>query len=260
MRLAVFSDVHGNLLALDAVLADVEGQGGVDGYLVLGDLAVGGYDPAGAVERLRSLPNARFVRGNTEASLAQGEPGVVLPKLQHAPEEAARFVGQVAFFAWAHGALVARGQMEWLAALPLEQRLTLADGTRVLANHAAPGSDGSDQRAMLVPTQSDDAVRALLDGCAADLVCVGHSHWPMDRTVDGVRVLNVGSVSNPWAPDLRACWTLLEADAQGYRVEQRRVDYDRDAVIAALRRAGHPTAEALAAHFRGERSPAWLRA
>jgi hypothetical protein len=70
----------------------------------------------------------------------------------------------------------------------------------------------------------------------------------------------VGSVSNPWAPDLRACWTLLEADAQGHRIEQRRVPYDLDAVVAALRRAGHPTADALGAHFRGERRPAWMPA
>jgi hypothetical protein len=81
----------------------------------------------------------------------------------------------------------------------------------------------------------------------------------MDRTVEGVRVLNVGSVSNPWAPDLRACWTLLEADQRGYRIEQRRVAYDLDAVLDALRRAGHPTADALAQHFRGERTPSWLR-
>jgi hypothetical protein len=50
---------------------------------------------------------------------------------------------------------------------------------------------------------------------------------------------------------------FLEADAQGHRVEQRRVAYDLDAVVAALRRAGHPTADALAGHFRGERRPAW---
>jgi predicted phosphodiesterase len=259
MRLALFADVHGNPLALDAVLADVRGQGGVDGYLVLGDLAAGGYDPSGAVERLRALPNARFVRGNTEASLAQGEPGPSLPELRRKPEEAARLIELAALFAWAHGHLVARGHLDWIAALPLELRLTLPDGTRVLGNHAAPGSDGTDGLA-LRPSQSDDDLRALLAGCDADVVCAGHTHWPMDRTVDGVRILNVGSVSNPWAPDLRACWTLLQADEHGYRAEQRRVAYDLAAVLDALRRAGHPTADTLAAHFRGERTAPWRRA
>jgi predicted phosphodiesterase len=261
VRLALFSDVHGNPLALEAVLADVGATGGVDGYLVLGDLAAGGYDPSGAVEALRSLPGARFVRGNTEASLAAGEPGPALQALQRDPEgtsggRAVAVATSAALFAWAHGHLVARGHLDWIAALPLELRLTLPDGTRLLGAHAAPGSDGTDGKA-LIPPQSEDETRALLAGSEAGLVCVGHSHWPLDRTVDGVRVLNVGSVSNPWEPDLRACWTLLEADAQGHRVEQRRVAYDLDAVVAALHRAGHPTADALAGHFRGQRRPAW---
>ncbi len=233
----MFSDIHGNSIALDAVLADVQAVGGVDGFLVLGDLAAGGYDPSGAVERLRALPDAQFVRGNTEAVLASGEPAGMAP-----------------MFGWAHKRLAADGHMEWIAALPLEVRVSLPDGAHVLGNHAAPGTDGTDGRA-LVPAQTEAEVRELLAGCGADLVCVGHSHWPMDRTVDGVRILNTGSVSNPWAPDLRACWTLLDADAQGHRVEQRRVAYDLDAVLDALHRSGNPAADALAGHFRGERTP-----
>ena len=74
------------------------------------------------------------------------------------------------------------------------------------------------------------------------------------------RILNVGSVSNSWAPDLRACWTLLEADSNGHRAEQRRVAYDLAAALDAVHRAGHPTPEFMASHLRGERTPPWLRA
>ena len=74
MRLAIFSDVHGNPLALDAVLADVSAAGGVDEYLVLGDVSLGGYDPSGTVERLWELPNARFVRGNWMRDVAGSRP------------------------------------------------------------------------------------------------------------------------------------------------------------------------------------------
>ncbi|MGH2370643.1 MAG: metallophosphoesterase family protein [Chloroflexota bacterium] len=230
---------------------------------MLGDLAAGGYDPSGVVERLAAISNARFVRGNTERSLAEGEPGPSLSKLREDAKEAARLIGSAAMFAWTHGHLVGRGQLAWLAALPLEQRLTLPDGTRLLAAHAAPGSDGSDER-WITPAQSDDELRVLLEGCEADLVCVGHSHWPLDRRVpsgrDGVRVVNVGSVSNPWAPDLRASYSLLDAGQDGYRLEHHRVAYDLASVLDALRRSGHPTAEALAEHFRGQRHPPWLRA
>ena len=66
MRLAILSDVHGNSIALDAVLADVSAAGGVDEYWVLGDHAALGPDPTGTIERLMALPNARFVRGNID--------------------------------------------------------------------------------------------------------------------------------------------------------------------------------------------------
>ncbi len=73
MRLALLSDVHGNPIALDAVLGDIDARGGADGYWVLGDLVAQGYDPAGVLRRLTALPNARFVRGNTDRYTLTGE-------------------------------------------------------------------------------------------------------------------------------------------------------------------------------------------
>ncbi|MDQ3442482.1 MAG: metallophosphatase family protein [Chloroflexota bacterium] len=61
MRVAIFADVHGNSMALDAVLADVERLGGVDAYWFLGDAADLGFDPVGAVQRIRGLPGLRAV-------------------------------------------------------------------------------------------------------------------------------------------------------------------------------------------------------
>jgi hypothetical protein len=68
-----------------------------------------------------------------------------------------------------------------------------------------------------------------------------------------VRAVNLGSVSNPWAPDLRAGYVLLDAGASGYQVLSRRVDYDRRAVIDAIAASHHPTPDFLTAWFRGER-------
>jgi predicted phosphodiesterase len=63
---------------------------------------------------------------------------------------------------------------------------------------------GLDDGLGIYPTLSDAELGALVHDAQADLVCVGHTHWPLDRTVAGVRVLNPGSISNPVAPDLRA--------------------------------------------------------
>ncbi len=72
MRLAMLSDIHGNPIALDAVLDDIDSQGGVDEYWILGDHANQGYDPVGVMERLDRLPTKRCVSGNTDRYLVDG--------------------------------------------------------------------------------------------------------------------------------------------------------------------------------------------
>jgi hypothetical protein len=75
----------------------------------------------------------------------------------------------------------------------------------------------------------------------------------MDRAVRRGRVVNLGSVSNPLAPDLRASYALLRADAAGYQLELRRVEYDRAAVIAAFEGQRRPGADFVIRHMRGEK-------
>jgi predicted phosphodiesterase len=242
MRLALLADVHGNPIALEAVLRDVEINGGVDGYWLLGDLAALGYDPAGALERIASLPNATAVRGNTDRYLVTGErPGdtPTADRAQARPELVPQLVEVERSLTWAQGYVAARGWLEWLAALPAETRLTLPDGARMLGAHASPGQDDG-------PGLRDDAPNAeialLIEACGADLVVAGHTHRAMDRVVDGVRVVNVGSVSNPSGMDRRASYALLEASAAGYEVSLRRVEYDRRAVVDAIQRIRYPAA------------------
>jgi predicted phosphodiesterase len=259
-RLALLSDVHGNPIALEAVLADVEAAGGVDGYWVLGDLAAIGHDPVGALERLRALPNVGFVRGNTDRYVVTGErPPPRAEDVRSRPELLDVFAEVQGSFAWTQGALSGAGWLDWLAELPLERRLTLPDGTRLLGVHAAPGQDDGPG---VPPHRSDDDLGALLGEAEADLVCVGHTHWPLDRPVSvsdrgAGRVVNLGSVSNPLAPDLRASYVRLEADRSGYRLTHRRVDYDRAAAVAALGRLRHPGARFIVDHFLGRRRPPW---
>ena len=268
MRLAIFSDIHGNPIALDAVLADIRARGGADEYLILGDLAVAGHDPAGALQRLSEIPNARFVRGNTETWIAAGEPAPTFEVLRDRPEELRGYLTLGTTLAWTHGHLAATGWLPWIAQLPVDERLTLPNGLRLLASHAAPGKDGTEPgppRPALHPDQPEGEVHTLIAGCAADIVCVGHTHAVLDRTITDeggrdVRILNCGSVSNPLAPDLRASYILLEADASpGYRVEFHRVAYNIPAVLEALRASGLPTAANISENFHGKRMPPWLR-
>jgi predicted phosphodiesterase len=237
MRLAILSDIHGNSIALDAVLADIELQGGVDAYWILGDLVAVGHDPTGVLEKLLRLPNAHFVGGNTDRYVTTGDTGTLtLTKVQADPLMLSGFAEASKSFAWTQGAITAIGQLDWLASLPLEQRIALPDGTRVLGVHASPLNDEKGFN----PSQSDDNRRALLAGSDADLIFCGHTHWPLDVQVGGTRILNLGSVSNPHAPDLRAKYALLQAEDSGHHIERRFVNYDHQAVIAALHRVRHP--------------------
>lgn len=255
MRIALLSDIHGNSIALDAVLADAQSLGDMTAYWVLGDLAGLGPDPVGVIERLAGLANAVIIRGNTDHYMVADErPG------PHADtvEKDFTLLGLYGIVAkqigWTQGAVTATGWLDWIRALPFEKRLTLPDGTRLLGVHASPGRyDGTGIHPGLTPEE----IRALLAGCEAELVCVGHTHWPLNMHIDGVHLVNLGCVSNPLPPDLRACYAVLEADETGYQIEHRRVDYDREAVIAMIRRVNYPNGEYLVDKLRGQHGPKW---
>src|SRR5262245_38929352 len=101
MRLAILSDIHGNSIALDAVLADIQAAGGVDGYWVLGDLAALGHDPIGALERIYSLPDVQVTRGNTDHYLVSDElPAPTFEQARANLELMQRFYQVARNFAW----------------------------------------------------------------------------------------------------------------------------------------------------------------
>jgi len=238
MRIALLSDIHGNRIALDAVLHDIETQGGADAYWVLGDLAAIGPQPVQVLERISQLPNVRVTRGNADRYTVSGErPSPTAEEVIANPALLPIFAEVAHTFAWTQGCLAATGWLTYLEDLPLEQYFQLPDGTRLLGVHASPGSDHGDG---LHPRQKDETVLALLKNCAADLICVGHTHWPMNRRVGQSHVINLGSVSNPVIPDLKASYALLQADSSGYTVMHRRVAYDHAAVIEAVRAVRHP--------------------
>lgn len=250
-RIAILADVHGNPIALDAVFKDIEVHGGADEYWFLGDLAAIGYAPVEVLERLAALPQAHFIRGNTDRYVVTGER--LGPPQEMAVKDPAMFkkVIEVAgSFSWTAGAVTAAGWRPWLAALPLEMRRQLPDGCRLLAVHAAPGTDDGNGIRADTP---DEELRRIIAGADADLILVVHTHVPFDRMIDSVRVVNPGSVSNPFSTDIRACYALLTCYPENHGLELRRVDYNHQAAIDETRRSGHPAAEHIVRFLRGEK-------
>jgi predicted phosphodiesterase len=250
VRIALFSDIHGNSIALDAVLADIERRGGAEHHWVLGDLVALGHDPVGVLQRITALPGVEIIGGNTDRYVVTGDrPGPFADDAARDPALIPVLAEVSATFAWTAGFVRAAGWTPWLADLPEAVRMTLADGTELLGVHAAPGHDDGPG---INARDSDDQLAARLDACAADVVFAGHTHRPVDRTVGSQRAVNLGSVSNPVQPDLRASYVIVEAAADGHTVEHVRVDYDHAAVIDALEELNHPGRAWLIAHQRGE--------
>lgn len=250
MRLGLLSDIHGNRIALEAVLADGTEQG-VDAWWALGDLVAIGPDPLPTLELLTNVRNLEVTRGNTDRYVVTGDRPPPYPaEVAANPELLGLFASVEGSFSWTRGALSAHGWLEWLAALPLEIRTTLPDGTGVLGVHASPGRD---EGAGITPDRPEPELREALAGAGAQLVCAGHTHRPTDRQIGPVHAVNLGSVSNPLTDDLRASYVIIHAQGDGHRVEHRRVAYDHEAVLERVARSGHPAADYVASFQRGER-------
>ena len=225
MRLAVVSDVHGNLAALEAVIADLR-RASPDLVVQAGDAAVVGPRPAEVVDRLRELSWPSVI-GNTDEMLWDGTALTVLE--QRAPK--LRGWLEVLFGVlcpWAREQL-GEERVQWLRALPLEWR---GSGVRVL--HASP----ADLWRAPMPDADDAELAATYAADAVDAAVYGHIHRPFVRAIDRLTVANSGSAGLPWDGDWRPSYLLLE----GAVATVRRVEYDLGRARRDLLQSGFPLA------------------
>jgi diadenosine tetraphosphatase ApaH/serine/threonine PP2A family protein phosphatase len=212
--LAVLYDVHGNLPALEAVLDDARAAG-ADRFLLGGDFCVWGPWPRETLERLQALPEASWIRGNTDRELL-GEDDL--------------FGGA---YTWAREEL-GRERIEWLHVLPEH----VAFGGELFC-HASPLSDWE----TFGPERGPDDER-LLAGQRRRTIVFGHSHLQFARSGPAeTELVNPGSVGMPSDGDRRAAWALRSPDGE---IELRRTEYDADAVVERLRALGTDWAEVAA--------------
>jgi predicted phosphodiesterase len=237
MRLAVFSDVHGNVEALQAVLADLEALGGADEWWCLGDLAAFGPNPAECIQAIQALPNLKVIQGNTDRYLTTGvRPSMPTPDAETWPKYAVQTLGRDQAFTWTLERL-AWPEFEYLAGLKTDLSLELAGYGWAIGFHAIPGDD---EGMALNPASEAHLMRDALLDREGSLAFGGHTHLAMDRDLGDWRIINPGSVGFPFDGDPRAAYALVSLEEGRLSVDLRRVDYDREAVIAKLEAADHP--------------------
>jgi len=221
VKLAIISDIHGNLAALEAVLADMEQQQ-ADAVLVGGDLVLGGRQPAEVLDLLaaRRWPT---VMGNTDAfvlALANGA--------------ADRTHADNAMAAWAVARLRPR-HLDYLRALPRHVHQAVFRGRMLALMHATPWSIDE----IVLPDARSETATRMMREARTDVVAYGHIHAAYQRVVDDSLLLSVGGIAWSNDPDPRPAYSVLTVDAT-VNVEVRRVAYDVNVELAAIDRSGLP--------------------
>ncbi len=201
MSVAALYDIHGNLAALEAVLAEVPEDATI---VVGGDVSAVGDRPVETLERLRELGDrVRWVRGNADRELTPGEQGL-------APAEVIEET---------RGKL-REEQISFLHGLPATQRIG-----DVLYCHASPRNDVD----IFTERTPEERIAFLFEELDVPVVVCGHTHTQYERTVAGVRVINAGSVGLPYEDEPGAYWLL--------DLVPRRTPYDGAALKASREEA-----------------------
>ncbi len=236
VQIALLSDIHANLHALDAVLADIAAQSGIAGRYHLGDL-VGYHAYPNEVTARLGEAGVPGVAGNYDSTVAMHYKHCGCRSENPRQEELAH-----QSFAWTLATVTERTRAA-LAALPF--RLDVRPlgghvaGPTLILLHATPTSN----LVYVTEDRSDDFLRKMAEQAGAkagDVIAFGHTHKPWHRVVDEVLFVNTGSVGRPKDGDPRAGWTLITLGGAAPRAESRRVPYDVAAACAAIGAAGLP--------------------
>jgi putative phosphoesterase len=236
-RIAVLSDVHGNLLALEAVRKALKKEK-PDVVLVAGDLVMNGPEPAATLNAIREMEGegAIVVQGNTDVAVADADYAAAFPwLLEYGIPDSMRAAAE-----WAHDALDDE-HLAWLRRLPAERRVRIGDDL-VLVTHASPGSQtqGFDQN--LDPS----TITERMSRTDARVICCGHTHIPEVREFGWKVIVNAGSAGYVFDGDPTASFALVtinaatDQDGTTVSAEIKRAEFDVLAVSNAISARGLP--------------------
>jgi putative phosphoesterase len=222
MRVAVISDIHGNQLALEAVLADLQQQSAVDHLVIAGDLCLNGPCPREVLQTVQQL-ECPVIQGNVDAEVANGAPDKGAKKRTTA--------------SWTREQ-IGRAGIHYLASLPFSHRIHNPDGNELLIVHANP----LNLEDAIFPNAPDSELVRLLGDLEPTIgaLAFGHLHIAYTRQWRHLLLADVASCGLPRDEDLRAAYGILTWQDQSWQAEIRRVAYDVKAVIKQIKASGMP--------------------
>lgn len=229
MRLAFISDIHGNAVALEAVLEDISRKK-VDKIYVLGDLAYRGPEPRRCLDLIRDL-QTEVIKGNADEWIVRGvQKGEV-------PDSALDMMNKEREWTLKH---LTETDVDNLRSLPTELSFSASDSLHLHAFHATP----QDLFTVVPPdTEQDKLKEQLMSSSEAQLYLYAHIHHPYIRFVDGKCIVNLGSVGLPFDGLPKASYAMLDAEGDGFQVSIQRVAYDIEKVVQQYQKGGYPNAD-----------------
>ncbi|MBO0779933.1 MAG: metallophosphoesterase family protein [Ktedonobacteraceae bacterium] len=225
MRVAVIADIHGNQLALEAVLQDLAQQPKIDQLVIAGDLCLNGPCPAEVLEIVRSL-NCPVLQGNVDSEVVSDKP--------RRGEKKSNMI------AWVRKQIGDAG-LAYLAALPFSHLVNNPSGSDLLVVHANP----LNQDEAIFPTAPDSMLEHFLDGLDKTIgaLAFGHYHVAYQKRWRHLLLVDTGSCGLPRDEDLRAAYVILTWRDGTWQAEHRRIPYDVKAVVQQIKKSGMPNPE-----------------
>lgn len=243
MRLAVFSDIHGNLDALEAALADLDALGGADQVWHLGDYCAFGLFGSQVIARLREQAvtlgkeNVKFIGGNTDRYLVTGERFKTAPIPDEATFNNASQTRQAidSILNW-NLAQLTWDDYQWLAGvIGQELSLSVPDYGTVIGFHAIPGNDET----FLDATTPDEQARDYLLDREGRLAIYGHIHQQLERDLGAWKVVNVGSVGDSKTTGV-AHWGLFTFEGNKVDIDLRQISFDTARLVTMIEQSDFP--------------------
>jgi putative phosphoesterase len=223
MKIALISDIHSNLPALEAVLAHAHSQG-VETFWCMGDLLHFNAYPQEVVKTIRKL-DAVCIYGNIDCQVMDLKK--LIEKKKEIPDDQQPLV-------WTYQQLTPKSR-KYLADLPMTRRLKL-NGSRFLLVHGSPVAFDDP----IYSDTPDARLRELARMTKAEFIICGHTHKPFVREVEGVTFINPGSVGKPIDGDPRACYAIMKVKKDVVSIEPFRVSYDLAGMIQKMKEVQLP--------------------
>ena len=212
VKVAVISDLHGNIEALESVFEDIDILG-IKKVLILGDLAIMGPEPNEAINFTRNLSkkyDTEVIQGNTDLM-------IITEKLPNFPE----FIKNAIQYAQN---TVSSENKEYLKNLPAQKSITIGK-TSILMVHGSPRKNDEN----ILPAKPIEEIKPMLSGVSEALILCGHTHLPAGYQIEKQTIVNDGSVGRPLTGDRKACYVVLDIDEEKenkFSIEHRFIDFD----------------------------------